>query len=88
MNVGFLQRAILAAAAALVTAHAAWAQVPSGERDLGQSVVEPAYDYRTGDFVYLLTPQHGSGSVHANANAVSTLFLVVYPGSAAGAVAE
>ena len=89
MHVRFLQRAfvaLVALAGLVVAAGAARAQVPSGERDHGQAVIEPAYDYRTGDFVYLSTPHQGTDTIHANANAVSTLFLVVYPSSAASVV--
>jgi hypothetical protein len=86
MHARLLRLALFALAALLVAANAAWAQVPSGERDHGQAVIEPAYDYRTGEFVYLSTPKHAADAMHANPNAVSTLFLVVYPNSAASAV--
>lgn len=86
MHLRILRRAVVALAALLVVAHGAMAQVPSGERTHGQAVIEPAYDYRTGDFVYLSTPQQGTDAIHANASAVSTLFLVVYPSSASAAV--
>lgn len=57
---------------------------PSGERLRGQSAVEPAYDYSTGQLVYLQTPIHlpaPPASTHANPRAVAPLYLVEYPPS-------
>ncbi len=46
------------------------------------AVIEPAYDYNTGAFTYLLTPT-GARS-NANSHAVAPLYLVVYPPGTAG----
>lgn len=60
--------------------------LPSGERQLGKTIIEPAYDDSTGSLVYLQTPIGAPFPSKANAKAVSPLYLVVYPNSAAGAV--
>ena len=62
------------------------AQLPSGERQLGQTIIEPGYDDRTGKLIYIMTPIGAPNPTHADAHAVSPLFLVVYPNSAANAV--
>ena len=62
------------------------AQVPSGERQLGQTIIEPGYDDRTGNLIYVMTPIGTPDPSHANAHAISPLFLIVYPNSAAAAV--
>ncbi len=59
--------------------------LPSGERILGQSTLEPAYNDSNGAIIYLLTPPNG-GTVHSNPKAWSPLFVVVYPTSAAASV--
>jgi hypothetical protein len=64
----------------------AGAQVPSGERQLGKTIIEPGYDDRTGEFIYVMTPEGAPLPSHSNAHAVSPLFLVVYPNSAAASV--
>jgi hypothetical protein len=56
--------------------------LPSGERLLGKSVLEPAYDDETGRIIYLMTPEKAPFPSKANHNAVSPLYLVVYPTSA------
>ncbi len=62
--------------------------LPSGERMVGNTaglhggVVEPAYDYDTGNLTYLLTPT-GARS-NANAHAIAPLYLVAYPPGTAG----
>jgi len=33
------------------------AQLPSGERQLGQTIIEPGYDDRTGKLIYVMTPE-------------------------------
>ena len=58
--------------------------VPSGERTIGQSTIEPAYNDANGGTIYLLTPD--KAPVHPNAHNVAPLYVVVYPTSAAGAV--
>src|SRR5215813_5930088 len=65
---------------------AAGAQVPSGERQLGQTIIEPGYDDRTGELIYIMTPIGAPFPSHSNQHAVSPLFIVVYPNSAADAV--
>jgi len=62
------------------------AQLPSGERQLGQTIVEPGYDDRTGSLIYVMTPEGTPFPSHATAHAISPLFLVVYPNSAAASV--
>ncbi len=62
------------------------AQTPSGERQLGQTVIEPGYDDRTGELIYIMTPEGAPLPSHANAHAISPLFLIVYPSSAAASV--
>lgn len=59
---------------------------PTGERLLGRTVIEPAYDDRTGTLVYLSTPIGAPFPSKANHHAVSPLYLVVYPDSAAESV--
>ena len=53
------------------------AQLPSGERQLGQTIIEPGYDDRTGNLIYIMTPIGTPNPSHANAHAVSPLFLIV-----------
>jgi hypothetical protein len=60
--------------------------VPSGERQLGQTVIEPAYDDATGNLIYLMTPIGAPFPSKANSHAVSPLYLIVYPNSAAASV--
>ena len=52
---------------------------PSGERQFGQSSVEPAYDDQTGATIYLLTPDKAPFPSKSNAHAVAPLYLVEYP---------
>jgi len=61
-------------------------QVPSGERVLGRTVIEPGYDDRTGDLIYVMTPEGAPLPSNANPKAISPLFLIVYPNSAADTV--
>jgi len=70
----------------LVVATAAGALTPSGERHLGHVLIEPGYDERTGELVYIMTSQGAAFLSRASAHAASRLFLVVYPTSAAAAV--
>jgi hypothetical protein len=58
------------------------AEVPSGERQLGQTIIEPGYDDRTGNLIYIMTPIGAPFPSHANGHAVSELYLIVYPHSA------
>ena len=54
---------------------------PSGERILGQSAIEPAYDDTTGNLTYLLTPIKSPFPTHTNWHSVAPLYLVIYPAS-------
>ena len=54
---------------------------PSGERLLGQSAIEPAYNDVTGQLVYLLTPTKSPFPTHTSSHAVAPLYLVEYPPS-------
>lgn len=64
--------------------------LPSGERTVGQAVMEPAYDDSTGQLVYLLTPKQlaplsPTNPINSvNQHAAAPLFLVVYPPGTAG----
>jgi hypothetical protein len=77
---GALLACALAVLAALVPDAATADSVPSGERILGQSRIEPAYDYSTGALVYLLTPINAPfPATQIDQHAVAPLYLVVYP---------
>lgn len=76
----------VAMGALLTGVTAADAQVPSGERQLGRTIIEPGYDDRTGELIYIMTPMGTPSPSHANAHAISPLFIVVYPNAAADAV--
>jgi hypothetical protein len=69
-----------------LSATAARAQVPSGERQLGMTVIEPGYDDATGDLIYVTTPMGAPFPAKADGHAVSPLYLIVYPDSAAASV--
>lgn len=60
--------------------------LPTGERLLGQSLIEPAYNDVTGtSLVYLLTPIKSPFPTHTSTHAVAPLYLVEYPpGSTVG----
>ena len=59
--------------------------VPSGERRLGQSVLEPVYNDETGGIGYVSTPMHAPDPVKANSRAWAPFYLPVYPvGSTVG----
>lgn len=62
------------------------AGVPSGQRVLGQSVVEPVYDAdHAGTVAFISTPQHAG--LHSDATAQEPLYLPVYPtGSTVGSL--
>ncbi len=53
--------------------------LPSGERLLGQSAIEPAYNDATGQLIYLLTPIKSPFPTHTSVHAVAPLYLVEYP---------
>ena len=77
---------LIAIVTMLTGATGASAQLPSGERQLGQTIIEPGYDDRTGNLIYIMTPIGPPNPTHANAHAVSPLFIIVYPNSAAESV--
>lgn len=59
--------------------------LPSGERMLGQSSIEPAYDDVSGRLIFLLTPIKSPFPTHTSPRAVAPLYLVEYPpGSTVG----
>jgi len=60
--------------------------LPSGERQLGRAVLEPAYDDRYGTIVYLSTPIGAPFPSKSNVHSTSPLYLVEYPNSASGIV--
>jgi hypothetical protein len=61
------------------------ASLPSGERMLGQSLIEPAYGDVVGNLVYLATPLRSPFPTHTSSHAVAPLYLVEYPpGSTVG----
>jgi hypothetical protein len=53
--------------------------LPTGETRLGQSLIEPAYDYTTGQIIYLLTPEKSPFPTDTSSHAVAPLYLVEYP---------
>ena len=85
MRLTRFSRALVAVALALVgclSASPALASgAPTGERILGQSAIEPAYNDVTGKLVYLLTPVRSPFPTHTNLHSVAPLYLVEYPPS-------
>src|SRR5213595_3590576 len=81
-----LRFALLGMAMLLIAPTLANAQLPSGERQLGQTVIEPGYDDRTGNLIYIMTPIGAPFPAHANKHAISPLYLIIYPHSAAASV--
>lgn len=77
---------LFAVATLLGAAGVAAAELPSGERTLGKTVIEPGYDDETGELIYIMTPEGAPLPSHADSHAVSPLYLIVYPHSAASAV--
>lgn len=74
---------IAAGLLALVFPLGVLASLPSGERAVGNTVIEPAYDDITGAIVYLHTPNQlaplGSHPFGGNQHAAAPLYIVVYP---------
>jgi hypothetical protein len=61
------------------------AALPSGERLLGQSSIEPAYNDVLGTLIFLSTPIKSPFPTHTSSRAVASLYLVEYPpGSTVG----
>jgi hypothetical protein len=56
--------------------------LPSGERQLGRTVIEPAYDDRDGSIVYLSTPLGTPFPSKSNPKSWAPLYLVEYPNTA------
>jgi hypothetical protein len=89
-----VRRPLIVAAAVTALALAAGpvqaTSLPSGERFLGNAskghgaVIEPAYDYNTGDLTYILTPTGAPFPSKANEHAIAPLYIVVYPSSYPG----
>jgi hypothetical protein len=72
-------------AAAQAAAQPSAASLPSGERLLGQSSVEPAYGDMIGNLIFLSTPIKSPFPSHTSIHAVAPLYLVEYPpGSTVG----
>ncbi len=55
--------------------------LPTGEMQVGQSTVEPAYNDVNGNLVYLLTPNQAPFPVVSNPIASAPIYIVVYPGA-------
>jgi len=56
------------------------ASTPSGQRTLGQSVLEPVYnDENAGQIGYIKQPENAPQPVNANPTAWAPFYLVVYP---------
>jgi hypothetical protein len=74
-----------AAAALLVFAvvPASAGQIPSGERILGKTVIEPVYDDMTGAISYVSTPMGAPDPVKSPPIAAAPIYLPVYPTGAA-----
>jgi len=59
--------------------------VPTGEVQVGQSILEPAYNDSDGSLVYFATPIHVPVTVKPN-TPLAPLYLPVYPNTAAGVI--
>ena len=68
---------LLVALLVTVSTTAVATTVPTGETQLGQSLIEPAYNDLDGTFTYLLTPI--KPPERANGNAVAPLYAIMYP---------
>ena len=88
MRMPHIGRSLLALSVALVACIAASPVMasgsePSGERNHGNISVESAYDYSTGQMVFLSTPVQLPIPTHTNQRAVAPLYLVLYPAGSA-----
>ncbi len=81
-----LLAAAIAASLASITHSraAAAASIPSGERILGQSVLEPVFDDTTGNVTYVMTPLNAP--LNANPKSWAPFYVPVYPLSASASV--
>lgn len=69
----------------LVSPPARASSLPSGEMQVGQTLVEPAYNDVNGQINYLLTPIRAPDPVKSNASSWAPFYLVAYPaGSTVG----
>ncbi len=75
---------IVMALPAIFTSAALADALPSGQRQLGQTMLEPAYDDLDGSLTYLLTPI--SAPEKANGHAVASLYVILYPTSVASEI--
>jgi len=57
----------------------------TGERIVGKTAIEPAYDADSGTLMYLLTPEKAPLPATANGHAVSPLYIVEYPAGSTAA---
>lgn len=55
------------------------AALPTGEHQLGNSLIEPAWEDVSGTIIYLLTPLGAPFPTHTSSHAVAPLYLVEYP---------
>jgi hypothetical protein len=79
MNKALLAGAVVAALVAVIPA-AASSTIPSGQRVLGQSVLEPVYnDENAGQIGFIKQPEQAPQPLPANPVAWSPFYLVVYP---------
>lgn len=51
----------------------------TGERKIGDVVIEPGYDAETGQLLFMLTPDRAPLPTHANGHAIAPLYLIAYP---------
>ena len=76
---------LLVASASLVLAAVAAisggaTSIPSGQRTMGQAMLEPVYnDEQAGQIGYILAPEHTAQPVNSNPTAWAPFYLVVYP---------
>lgn len=89
--IGFPSNSRVASSAALALAFllsAAFATaadtLPTGERRLGRSVLEPAYNDLDGSLTYLLTPEKSRDGASERTGA--PLYVILYPTAVAGAI--
>jgi len=59
--------------------HGPAASNPTGEREVGKTAIEPAYDDVTGNLIYILTPEKAPLPTKANGHAIAPLYIVAYP---------
>lgn len=78
------RNAIVIVCATTIASSLAAATVDSGQRLLGQDVLEAAYDAADGSFAYLLTP--AQAPVPRPGEPVSPVYVVVYPTAVASLV--